>query len=102
MFNVADSLKTQMTSLLVTDDILQNLKDIKNEKLAKINTDLDKTNVFVEKIDQARQEKDDMGSKLQQLTKENENLKLKFSQLLDQFQEYVNESERKIEEDQLV
>ena len=42
-----------------------------------------------------------MSNKLQQLTKENENLKLKFSQLLDQFQEYVNESERKIEEDQL-
>lgn len=34
------------------------------------------------------------------MTKENEDLKLKFSQLLDQFQEYVNESERKIEEEQ--
>ena len=79
MFSVADSLKTQMTSLLVTDDILQDLKDIKKEKLNKINADLDKTNMFVEKIDQARQEKEDMSNKLQQLTKENENLKLKFS-----------------------
>lgn len=42
-----------------------------------------------------------MGEKLQELTKDNENLKLKFSQLLDQFQEYVNESERKNEEDQM-
>lgn len=42
-----------------------------------------------------------MGEKLSELTKDNENLKLKFSQLLDQFQEYVNETERKTEEDQL-
>ena len=34
------------------------------------------------------------------LSKENEGLKVKFSQLLDQFQEYVNESEKKIEEEQ--
>jgi hypothetical protein len=31
------------------------------------------------------------------LSKENEELKIKFSHLLDQFQEYVNETERKVE-----
>lgn len=45
-------------------------------------------------------EKKQMGSKLEELTKDNENLKVKFSTLLDQFQEYVNEQERKNEEDQ--
>ena len=34
------------------------------------------------------------------MTKDNEELKIKFSQLLDQFQEYVNESEKKTEEEQ--
>lgn len=38
--------------------------------------------------------------KMKQLVNENEVLKVKFSQLLDQFQEYVNESEKKAEEEQ--
>lgn len=36
---------------------------------------------------------------LKKLTDENESLKAKFSKLLDQFQDYVNECEKKIEED---
>ena len=45
-------------------------------------------------------QKSELSAKLKELTSDNDSLKLKFSQLLDQFQEYVNESERKIEEDQ--
>jgi hypothetical protein len=34
------------------------------------------------------------------LTKDNEELKLKFSQLLDQFQEYFNDTEQRLYDDQ--
>lgn len=46
-----------------------------------------------------KKQKDDFAKNQKTLTKENEELKVKFSQLLDQFQEYVNESEKKAEEE---
>lgn len=42
---------------------------------------------------------DSLTDKQKGLTKENEELKVKFSQLLDQFQDYVNETEKKSEQE---
>ena len=42
-----------------------------------------------EKVESIHMEKEALNKRQQELTKDNENLKLKFSQLLDQFQEYV-------------
>jgi len=49
---------------MVTDDILQDLKEVKKEKLDRLDKQLESTNMFVERIDQVKQEKDDMGVKL--------------------------------------
>lgn len=44
-------------------------------------------------------EKEDFSVLQKTLTQENQDLKQKFSDLLDQFQEYVNESETRMEEE---
>ena len=50
-----------------------------------------------EQIKAFESQKNEFATQQKILSKENEELKLKFSHLLDQFQEYVNETERKVE-----
>jgi chromosome segregation ATPase len=50
-------------------------------------------------LKQFQDEKADYSAQQRALSRENEELKVKFSKLLDQFQEYVNETERKVEDE---
>lgn len=72
-----------MSAVLIADDILKNMKISKAEQMKKIDNTLQINSKFNDKVTQFEMEKSQMGEKLQELTKDNENLKLKFSQLLD-------------------
>lgn len=83
MFSISDSFKQQISSVLISDDIIKNMKIAKNESLKKLDNQHQINSRFNDKVDQFQKEKAQMGEKLADLTKDNENLKLKFSQLLD-------------------
>ena len=100
MFALADCVQTQLSSVMVADEILKDLQAAKKEKIHSLDQELERQRGVEEKVESIHMEKEALNKRQQELTKDNENLKLKFSQLLDQFQEYVNESERKFEEDQ--
>ena len=101
MFCLNDSFKQQISAVLVADDIVSTLKFMKKDTLKDYESQIGVNQKYIDKIDLFQKEKEQMGFKLKELTQDNESLKHKFSQLLDQFQEYVNESERKSEEDQM-
>ena len=68
---------------MITDEILLDMKAVKNDKLAVTQKQMQVTEALMDKVQVFKTEKDEIGKKLAQLTKENDNLKLKFSQLLD-------------------
>lgn len=72
-----------MSNIMITDEILLDMKAVKNDKLAVTQKQMQATEALMDKVQVFKTEKDEIGKKLAQLTKENDNLKLKFSQLLD-------------------
>ena len=83
MFHLNDSLKTQMGAILVADEVLNDMKNQKKELSVNLAQKLESNKEAMQKLEDFKKEKDEQTSKLQTLTKDNEGLKLKFSQLLD-------------------
>ena len=100
MFSLGDNFRTQVNAVLMADEILQDLKDQKAEKLSRLDHEIELNKLFEDKVADMNTYRNELCASQAALSKENEGLKLKFSQLLDQFQEYVNESEKKMEEEQ--
>ena len=100
MFSLGDNFRTQVNAVLMADEILQDLKDQKAEKLSRLDHEIELSKLFEDKVADMNTYRNELCASQAALSKENEGLKLKFSQLLDQFQEYVNESEKKMEEEQ--
>ena len=94
-------LQTQINTTAIADEIITDHKKMKDEKLGPLNRQLQIYQEIHDKLHKSENDKKELNGKQVELTKQNEDLKVKFSQLLDQFQEYVNESERKVEEEQM-
>lgn len=92
-------LKANISCTQICDQILLEHKQLRKEKLAHLDTQLLVYREIEDKMQRIDAEKKESGNRQVELTKQNEDLKVKFSQLLDQFQEYVNETERRMEED---
>jgi hypothetical protein len=46
-------------------------------------------------------ERDELNSKLNLIQQDNDQIKVKFAKLLDQFQEYVNENEYRLQDEEI-
>ena len=82
----------------------QTLKDLENEaevKIADIQGALDEAYTLNDHIGPVLKERDELVSKLHLIQTENDQIKVKFAKLLDQFQEYINENEIRMQEDEL-
>jgi uncharacterized protein YllA (UPF0747 family) len=70
---------------MMAEEIMKDLKEVKKDKLSRLDKDLEYQRVFEERMDDMNKEREGLAQRQKELTKENENLKVKFSQLLDQF-----------------
>lgn len=81
----------------------QTLKDLEGEaevKLSDIQGALDEAATLSEHIEPVLKERDELVAKVHTIQNENDQIKVKFAKLLDQFQEYVNENEIKMQEEE--
>ncbi len=81
----------------------QTLKDLEGEaevKLSDIQGALDEAATLSEHIGPVLKERDELVAKVHTIQNENDQIKVKFAKLLDQFQEYVNENEIKMQEEE--
>ena len=106
---------TYLNGVLDLDQIITNqimaaklaeltLKDLENEaevKITDIQGALDEANTLNEHIVPVLKERDELVGKLHLIQSENDQIKVKFAKLLDQFQEYVNENEIRVQEEEL-
>ena len=69
-------------------------------KLSDIQGALDEAATLSEHIGPVLKERDELVAKVHTIQNENDQIKVKFAKLLDQFQEYVNENEIKMQEEE--
>ena len=96
MFDLHSMADAHITSVLLADKIIKDQKESRKAEVTELDRYLQLSSHLEKSMDSMHAEKKSFSDRQVHLTKENEELKLKFSQLLDQFQEYVNESEQRI------
>lgn len=83
LFNLGEMVQTQISSVMVADDVIKQLHEQSKTKVENINKELEFHQQVEQKVDELAIEKKEFLTKQFTLTKENEDLKIKFSQLLD-------------------
>jgi phage-related tail protein len=78
---------------------MKELQEKRKEKFDNLKNEIVGMKQIEHNIENLNKEKEDFSVLQKTLTQENQDLKQKFSDLLDQFQEYVNESETRMEEE---
>jgi hypothetical protein len=91
--------KSQISSISIVDDVMKELQEKRKAKVDNLNKEIEGMKQIEHNIENLNKEKEDFSVLQKTLTQENQDLKQKFSDLLDQFQEYVNESETRMEEE---
>lgn len=89
--------KSQISSISIVDEVMKELQEKKKNTAEHLIKEIENMKQIETNIENLSKEKDDFSVQQKALTKENQDLKQKFSDLLDQFQEYVNESETRME-----
>lgn len=100
MMNFSSLIQAQISTTSLADQIISDHKGDRQKRIDRFDEHVSMFHKIDQKVDSFHTENKDFNERQVVLTKENEDLKLKFSTLLDQFQEFVNESERRLEEQQ--
>lgn len=82
-FQVQQMAKSQIASVLIADQIIKEQETLKKDKNARLDKQLEIYTDIEKRIELIQNEKKEFNDKQVALTKENEDLKVKFSQLLD-------------------
>lgn len=70
-------------------------------KMCDIHTVLDEAGLLTDNMAAIVKEREEVTGKLTTVQAENDQIKIKFAKLLDQFQEYVNDNEIRMQEEEL-
>ena len=97
--DVGGLLQAHLATIGSTDAALKQMQAQRKDLGERLAEKADAVEAAEKELKQFQDEKADYSAQQRALSRENEELKVKFSKLLDQFQEYVNETERKVEDE---
>ena len=95
-----ECLQQKLSQTYLAESIIKEMKESNKSKVTRVEQQLKYMETLEAQIILFNTQKEEFILQLQPLTVKNEEIKLKFSQLLDQFQEYVIQTEKKMEEEQ--
>jgi len=77
--------QSQMNSIAIVDEVMRDLQEHKKKEGVTIDKELEHMKLIQKDIEYLNKEKEDFSVQQKTLTQENQDLKQKFSDLLDQF-----------------
>ena len=77
--------KSQISSISIVDDVMKELQEKRKAKVDNLNKEIEGMKQIEHNIENLNKEKEDFSVLQKTLTQENQDLKQKFSDLLDQF-----------------
>lgn len=83
LFGLSEMLQSQINSISIVDDVMKELQQKKKNDSNNIDKEIEHMNIIQHNIENLNKEKEDFSILQKTLTKENQDLKQKFSDLLD-------------------
>ena len=100
IFDIDQIIANQIMAAKVAEQALKDLQSEAEMKIGDIHAVLDEAGGLQDHMANMVQEKQEVTARLTTVQAENDQIKIKFAKLLDQFQEYVNENEVRMQEEE--
>jgi predicted nuclease with TOPRIM domain len=101
IFDIDQIIANQIVAAKVAEMALKDLQADAEVKMSDIQGVLDEASALQDNMAAVLADKQEVTARLNSVQGENDQIKIKFAKLLDQFQEYVNDNEVRMQEEEL-